>query len=203
MLKLYGRETSSNTQKVLWLLAELGLERSWIKAGGSYGTMDAAMNPNRLVPVIDDDGFILWESNAILRYLCDTHAPDTPFYPRNPKRRAEIDRWMEWLNAHFHRGIQPLLAQHFRGGGRAADPARFDDRMAATLKCMTILNDWLAERSFLAGEELTLAEMTNGIWAHRWYLYEADDKPDFPHFRAWYDRMMERPGYREFVAVGP
>ena len=96
---LWGRSTSSNVMKVIWLLEELNLPYDRIDVGGSFGKTDTAeyraMNPTGLVPTLQEDHFTLWESNAILRYLCAAHAPDSSFWPLKPQARANVDRWMD------------------------------------------------------------------------------------------------------------
>lgn len=105
MLKIWGRKNSSNVRKPLWAAEELGLAYEAIDAGGAFGVVDTpeyrAMNPNGRVPVIQDDGFVLWESNAIVRYLLAKHAADTSWYPADPQTRATADKWMDWTTSSF------------------------------------------------------------------------------------------------------
>ena len=117
MLKLWGRKNSSNVKKVMWACAELGVPYERIDAGLHFGitTTDEfrEKNPNGMIPVIDDDGFILWESNAILRYLCTKH-PKAPFWPTDPKIRASADRWMDWQLTTLGPPIGPAFMQLVR-----------------------------------------------------------------------------------------
>src|SRR5687768_9505348 len=101
MLRIWGRANSSNVMKVLWLCDELGIAYERIDAGGAFGRTNEpdylAKNPNALVPTIEEpDGFVLWESNAILRYLARSRAPGNPIYPSEPRVAADCDRWMDW-----------------------------------------------------------------------------------------------------------
>ena len=103
MLKIWGRKNSSNVRKPLWAAEELGLAYEAIDAGGAFGVVDTpqyrAMNPNGRVPVIEDDGFVLWESNAIVRYLMARHANGSAWYPADIKARATADKWMDWTTS--------------------------------------------------------------------------------------------------------
>jgi glutathione S-transferase len=92
---VWGRNTSSNVMKVLWALGELGLEFERIDVGGAFGKTDTpeyrAMNPTGLVPTLQEDDFTLWESNAIVRYLAEVHAPGSTLWPSEAHARANID----------------------------------------------------------------------------------------------------------------
>ena len=126
MLKIWGRRDSFNLQKVMWCVAELGIAHQRIDAGGTHGVTDTAdylaMNPNGRVPTIDDDGFVLWESNAIVRYLSAKHGLGT-LCPDDPQRRADADRWMEWQSATVGAVMRPLIITMFRTKPEDRDPA--------------------------------------------------------------------------------
>src|SRR5262249_32602906 len=104
MLKILGRLSSVNVQKVVWCADELGLAYERTDVGGSFGGNKTpeylAMNPNGLVPVIQDDGFVLYESNAIVRYLGAKDERAT-LWPREARKRADVDRWMEWQSTSY------------------------------------------------------------------------------------------------------
>ena len=113
MLEVWGRPYSSNVIPVIWTAAETGVEWKLKLAGGSFGHLDTPafgeMNPNRMIPVINDNGFVLWESLAIVRYLCDTYAKGT-LSPEDPKQRALADQWMEWSAS---RAFMPVILVFF------------------------------------------------------------------------------------------
>ncbi|WP_206300776.1 glutathione S-transferase N-terminal domain-containing protein, partial [Pseudomonas viridiflava] len=100
MLKIWGRKNSSNVRKALWIAEELGLQYEALDAGGAFGLVDGAVyrakNPNGRIPMIEDGDFVLWESNAIVRYLAARHAPDSALYPSDVQQRATADKWMDW-----------------------------------------------------------------------------------------------------------
>ena len=99
MLKIWGRRNSINVQKVLWCCGELGLPFDRVDAGLQFGVNNTpeykALNPNGLVPTIDDDGYVRWESHAIVRYLARKHGTGT-LLPQDARAAADADRWMEW-----------------------------------------------------------------------------------------------------------
>ncbi len=201
MRRVWGRATSSNVMKVVWLLEELGLPYERLDVGGSFGKTDTAeyraMNPNSLVPTLEEDGFVLWESNAICRYLCSAH--ETPFWPAEPRARANIDRWMDWQQTTLNQPISVV----FWGLVRTPSEKRDQAAIAAGLKECTrvwgILEAELARRPHVGGSAFTLADIPLGVHAHRWFTMEFE-RPPLPHLRAWYDRLLERAPYRTHVA---
>jgi glutathione S-transferase len=202
---LWGRATSSNVMKVIWLLEELKLPYDRIDVGGSFGRTDTAeyraMNPTGLVPTLQEDGFTLWESNAILRYLCTAYAPDHPFWPREAHQRANIDRWMDAQQTLLNRPMSVVFWGLVRTPPEQRDAAAIKQAVADTARIWSMASAQLARHRYLAGEELTLADFPWGPHLHRWFNM-AFDRPEIPHLRAWYDRLLERPAYRAHLA-GP
>jgi glutathione S-transferase len=202
---LWGRATSSNVMKVIWLLEELHLPYDRIDVGGAFGKTDTpqyrAMNPTGLVPTLQEDHFTLWESNAILRYLCAAHAPDSPFWPKEPHARANIDRWMDAQQTVLNRSMSILFWGLVRTPPEKRDDAAIKQAVDDTASVWHMVSAQLAHHSYLAGDELTLADFPWGPHLHRWFNMKFD-RPEVPHLRGWYDRMLERPAYKEHVA-GP
>ena len=200
MLKILGRKTSSNVMEVLWLCAELGIEYDREDIGGPFGGNDTpeylAKNPNGLIPTIEDDGLVLWESNAILRYLAGKHGAGNPIWPADLRARAEADKWMDWQLS----TIGPQITPIFWNLVRTPEPERDMDAVAAAIKLghkvWGILDTQLAGRSFVAGDDFTLGDIPAGIHAFRWFSL-VDDRPPMPNLEAWYGRLQERPAYRE------
>jgi glutathione S-transferase len=192
--------------KVIWLLEELGLPYERIDVGGKFGRTDTpeyrAMNPTGLVPTLQEDDFILWESNAILRYLCAAHAPGSALWPQDLRRRAMIDRWMDWQQT----GMNPPQTIVFWGLVRTPpeqrDNAAIEQAAVKAGKAWAILDAELARSPYVGGNELSLADIALGVHVHRWFFFPIA-KPDTPHLRAWYDRLLERPAYRAHVAQPP
>ena len=206
MLRLWGRTNSSNVMKVLWLLDELGLQAERIDAGGQFGKTDTAeyraMNPLGLVPTLQDDGFALFESNAIMRYLCNAHAPASPFYPTAPKARGEVDAWLDFQQTALNRPQSVVFAGLVRTPPDQRDNAAISAAMDEAGRIWGIVNGRLTSRPFIAGETPTLADIAFGVHAHRWFVMPIA-RPDCEHLHAWYQRLLERPAYRRHAAVAP
>ncbi|HET6233806.1 MAG TPA: glutathione S-transferase family protein [Acetobacteraceae bacterium] len=202
---LWGRATSSNVMKVIWLLEELNLPYDRIDVGGSFGKTDTpeyhAMNPTGLVPTLQEDLFTLWESNSILRYLCTEYAPDSLLWPQQPRARANIDRWMDAQQTVLNRPMSAVFWGLVRTPPEKRDAAAIKAAITETARVWSMVSAQLAHHPFLAGDELTLADFPWGPHLHRWFNM-AFDRPDVPYLRAWYDRLLERPAYKEYLA-GP
>lgn len=204
MLKVWGRRFSFNVQKVLWLVGELGLPHQSIPAGGDFGGLNnpdfQAMNPHGRVPVIDDDGVVVWESHAILRYLAARYGGPA-WWPETPAGRAEADGWMDWAQTTLQRDF---LTGVFWGWYRTPEAERDTVAVEAALTACTrhfrLLDKVLADRPFLGGDALGLADIPAGTHLYRWFELEID-RPKTPNVEAWYARLRERPAYREAVMV--
>ena len=203
MLKIWGRRNSINVQKVMWCVHELGLAHERTDAGMAFGGNDQdwylAMNPNGLVPTIDDDGVVLWESNTIVRYLAACHDAGG-LSPEVPAARAQAEKWMDWQLG----TVQPSLYPVFWGLVRAApehrDMATIEAAVERTGKLLGILDEQLDGRDYILGSALTVADIALGCVAHRWYAMDLAH-PAHPHLRAWYARLRERPAFRENVMI--
>lgn len=200
MLKIYGRANSINVRKVLWTVEEIGLpytREDWGR--GFRPTSDPEflkLNPFAVVPVIDDDGFVLRESHAISRYLATKHGR-TELYPTDPKQRAEVEAWMDWGQTDLYQGVRaPFL------GIVAKIPAFQDQRlidagMAEWTRQMQMLESYLSGHGpYLMGEAFTLADIPAGLIVNRWFSIPLD-KPELKAVSAYYDRLGERPAYRQ------
>ena len=197
MLKLIGKTTSINVRKVLWTLAETGLayERQ------EWQAEHAALNPNGLVPVLVDGDFVLWESNSICRYLCGK-AGRGDLLPAEPQARACVEQWMDWqatdLNASWRYAFMALVRQN----PAFADPAQIAASADAWNRNVGILERHLAAAGpFAAGAHFTLADIVLGLSLNRW-LMTPIDRPDYPAIAAYVERLLERPGFREFGRNG-
>ena len=207
MRQLLGRANSSNVMKVVWLLEEMGLPYERRDIGGKFGGTDTAeyraMNPNGVVPTLVEGDFVLWESNAILRYLASNHAAGDAFWPRDPKARANVDRWMDWLQTTLGPQMTPVFWGYVRTPAAERDMAAIDKAMARLKQLYGILDGVLAGSDYVAGPGLTLCDMAIGPQIHRWFSFEELDRPNLPNLRAWYDRLLARPAYRDHVALLP
>ncbi len=201
MLKIWGRASSSNVQKVLWCCAELDIPFERIDVGGPFGgNRDPeylGMNPNGLVPTVKDGDLIMWESNTICRYLATAHNGER-LYPRDPAARTHVERWMDWQLA----VIGPPMGQLLFGLVRSTPETR-DHRVIETARrraasAWTIVEDELKDQPYLAGAELSLAEIVLGTQIYRWFAF-AVERPDLPNLRAWHDRLHQRPGFKKYI----
>lgn len=204
MLTVWGRRNSFNVQKVLWLVGELDLPHSHIPAGGSFGLNDTpeflAMNPHGRVPVIDDDGTVVWESHAILRYLAARFGGEA-LWPADPRARAPVDAWMEWCATALHPAlINEVFIAFFRTVEAKRNQARITAGIAQCANLFSLLDRRLADRPYMMGDTLSLADITVGTSLYRYFEMEIP-RPDLPHVSAYYARLQARPAYAAHVMV--
>jgi glutathione S-transferase len=204
MLKIWGRATSSNVQKVLWCCAELGLEFERVDVGGPFGgNRDPeylAMNPNGLVPTVKDGDLVMWESNTICRYLATTRNGEH-LYPRDPAARTHVERWMDWQLAVIGAPMGQLLFGLVRSTPETRDPAAIEGARRRAAAAWTIIDDEIKDRPYLAGDHLSLAEIVLGTQIYRWFAFPIE-RPELPNLRAWHDRMHQRPGFKKHIETG-
>jgi glutathione S-transferase len=203
MLRIWGRLTSVNVQKVVWTADELGLEYERLDAGGAFGIVQTpeykAMNPNSLVPVIEDDGFVLWESNAIARYLASKSAATT-LWPEDLRLRADVDRWMDWQATTYTPAMRDAFWQLIRTPAQKRDSAVLARSIADSEKAAAILDAHLEGREFVAGDAFTLADIVNGCATHRW-LGLPCEKVRRPNLERWYGTLKSRPASRQVTSL--
>lgn len=204
MLTVWGRRSAFNVQKVLWLIDELGLDHKHIDAGGAAGGLDTpeflARNPHGRIPVIDDDGTVVWESHTILRYLAARYAPDT-LWSEDPALRSDSDRWIDWSQT----TLQPtFLHGVFWGYFRTPAPKRNWPAIQKALdQCSAsfrLLDHWLADRDYITGDAFSLADIPIGTCLFRYFELDIE-RPDVSNVEAWYARLQNRPAYRAHVML--
>lgn len=207
MLQVLGRANSSNVMKVVWLLEEMKLPYERKDIGGKFGGTDTpeyrSMNPNGVVPTIVEDEFVLWESNAILRYLAAAHEAGHAFWPRDLRARAHVDRWMDWQQTTLGAPMTTVFWGLVRTEPAQRDMAAIHKAAARLGVLYGMLDDRLAQHEYIAGPQLTLCDIAIGVHAHRWMSFQGIEKPGHPHLRAWYERLLARPAYQEHVGVPP
>ena len=195
MRRLWGRTSSVNVQKVLWALEELTLPYERVEAGGAHGVVDEAayraMNPNGLVPTWQEDDFVLWESNAILRYLAQRHGGVLAL-PADPRERAPTDQWLDWQATSFTPAMRDAFIQLVR-----TQPSGRDEHVVETSRRMTeaataLLDRHFAQTRFATGERFGIADIALGCAAHRW-LHLPIAREERPHLQRWYDVIARRP----------
>ncbi len=203
MLKIWGRKTSSNVQKVLWCCSELGLAFERIDLGGPFGgnrdPAYLAKNPNGRVPTVEDGDLIIWESNTICRYLAAMHGGER-LYPRDPAGRTHVERWMDWQLATAAPPMSTLLQQLVRTKPEDRNAAAIEAARQQAAAAWTIAEGALERRPYLAGNALTLAEITLGTLVYRWHVFSIE-RPELKNLRAWYERMREREGFRTHIEI--
>ncbi|HEX6441304.1 MAG TPA: glutathione S-transferase family protein [Stellaceae bacterium] len=201
MLKIWGRASSSNVQKVLWCCAELEMEFERLDVGGPFGgNRDPeylSLNPNGLVPTVKDGDLVMWESNTICRYLATTRNAER-LYPRDPAERTHVERWMDWQLSVVGAPMGQLLFGLVRTKPEARDAAAIEAARRRALAAWTIVEDELKDRPYLAGPELSLAEIVLGTQIYRWFAFPIE-RPELPNLRGWYDRMRQRPGFKAHI----
>lgn len=204
-LAIWGRLSSVNVQKVVWCADELGIEYKRIDAGGKFGLVDTPaylrMNPNGLVPVIDDDGFVLYESNAIVRYLA-CKAGATSLWPEEARARADVDRWMEWQSTGYTPAMGPAFVQLIRTAPEKRDIGAIEASRVKSEKHSAILDAHLADRRFVAGDRFTVADIVIGCATHRW-LHLPVERSVRPNLQRWYDEIAARPGAQQVTSQKP
>ncbi|QGP78412.1 glutathione S-transferase family protein [Sphingobium sp. CAP-1] len=199
MLTIWGRLNSHNVKKVAWFADEIGLPYVRHDVGGRFG-MDAAYlakNPNALIPTIEDGEVMLWESNAILRYLAARYAP--AMWHADPAERAQGDKWMDWQFA-FADAQRDAFLQLVRIAPEQRNEQLIAKSADATGRAMQILDRTLAARPWLSGVAFGVADVPMGVYAHTYFTIDMA-RPDLPHVRAWYGRLRERPAYARSVMI--
>ena len=208
MLTIWGRGTSSNVQKVLWLVEEAGIAHRHVVVGGPFGGTRTpeylAMNPNSLVPTLQEDDFTLWESNTICRYLANRHGLQT-LYPTDWRARADVERWMDWgqslLAPSLHAGFWGLI----RTAPADQDAAAIRASGEKTATVLGVIEARLANQPWLCGNQLTLAEIALGMHVYRWLHLPwsaVDHTPiSLPRVTEWHARLAQRPAFRKVVMI--
>ena len=203
MLKVWGRTNSINVQKVMWTLSELGVPHERIDAGGVFGKLDRpefkAMNPNGLIPVVEDGPSVVWESNAIVRYLAARYGAGG-LWPEDPGQRSVADRWMDWQLTTLQPAMTPVFWGLIRTPPEQRDTALIAAQAERLGQAMQLLDGHLAERPFVAGEALSMGDIPVGAVCWR-YLQLPIARPELPHIQAYFARLKTRPAYRTHVML--
>jgi glutathione S-transferase len=201
MLTILGRANSINVRKVLWLCGELGLEYEREDWGQGFRDVNdpgyLTLNPNGLVPVIRDGDFVLWESDAIVRYLAQREGRGD-LYPADLQQRAVVEQWMNWYGTNFAQSFRYAFHALIRKNPAFADQTRIDSSLRACAARVAILDAHLARTGpYVAGPDFTLADILMGAGVNRW-MHMPADKPPCPAVAAYYERLSARPAYAEW-----
>ena len=202
MLKLFGRRDALNVQKLTWFAGELDLAVERVDRGGPFGgnrdPAYLALNPNGTVPTLVDGEFVLWESNAVVRYLAETYG-GPPWLPADRQGRALAGQWMDWSIAVIIRRIAPLI-EGLREPAERQDAAQIAAHRDRVAEAWTVLDNHLANRDYILGAAPTIADVALGAVVNRWYVLPIE-RPARPRLEKWYGRLRERPAYRHHVLL--
>jgi glutathione S-transferase len=203
-ITIWGRANSVNVQKVLWCLSELDLAYERIDAGMAFGRNRdpeyLAMNPNARVPTLVDGDYVLWESHSIMRYLVLAYRPESPIYPQAPKRRAGVDRWLDWVLSTVQPADRPVFWALVRTPPEQRDMAAIQKDADAEALVWEIADAQLARRRFLEGDEFTIADIAVGAFARRWLRVAGISKPKLPNLDRWFAELESRAGFQQHLA---
>ena len=201
MLRIYGYAASINVRKVLWTCTELGVpfvRENWI--GPSRHASDPAflsMNPVGLVPVIDDDGAVIWESNTIIRYLAASRGR-SDLLPEDPLLRAHIEMWMDWQSSDFNNSWRVAFQGLVRKNPDYQNAVAIERGMSAFCKMVAIVDAQLAKSGgYICGPRFCLADIPIGLSIHRWRSIPAE-KQRLNHIDEYYERLCDREGFRQY-----
>jgi glutathione S-transferase len=207
MMKIWGRNTSSNVQKAMWAVGELGLAHTRIDVGGAFGKNKEpaylAMNPNGLVPTLEEeDGFVLWESNSIVRYLAAKHDKDGVLEPKDAKQRARASQWMDWQLSVAGPAITPAFWGLIRTPAEKRDMAAIKGSQEKTTAAMQILDAQLGKTQFVAGDAFSYGDIPVGVMCYR-YRQLVPDRPATPNLDRWYTAIAARKAFHDQVGSIP
>ncbi len=196
-MKIWGRLSSINVRKVVWAAQETGVPFTRTEAGAAFGVVGTPeylqMNPNALVPTLQDGDLTLWESNVIVRYLATRH-PACGLLPTDMARRFIAEQWMDWQQTTFGRAGRDAFLQLIRTPAAQRDDALIAQSVAATMPLLQQIDRHLADNRYMAGENFSMGDIPLGCEMHRWFgLPLAHDLAATPHLHRWFDALRERP----------
>jgi glutathione S-transferase len=206
VIKIWGRNTSSNVQKVMWAVGEIGVPHERIDIGGPFGKNREpdylAMNPNGLVPTLEEeDGFLLWESNSIVRYLAAKHRAGM-LEPADLRARARAGAWMDWQLSVLAPAITPGFIGLIRTPPEKRDHAAIEDSKKKTIAAIAILDGQLAKTAFVAGDAFSYGDIPAAVMANR-YRQLVPERPPQPNFERWFGAIAARKPFKDQVAAVP
>ena len=205
MLKIWGRKNSANVQKAMWGIGELGLAYERIDIAGAFGGNQEppylALNPNGLVPTLQDGEFVLWEANSIVRYLAGIHGKGT-LEPEDAKARAHASQWMDWQLSVLGPAIRESFWGLIRTPPEKRDMKAIEASKAATTAAIKILDGQLAKTAYLAGDRFSMGDIPVGVFSYR-FRELVPERPSFPHFERWYASISARQAFHDHILSMP
>lgn len=200
MITIWGRPNSHNVKKVLWFAEELGLDFVRHDVGGAFGYPDdyTQKNPNRLVPTLEDGELVLWESNAILRYLAAQYGGEA-FWPSAPAQRSVGDKWMDWQFTVADAQLGAFLGM-VRTAPEACDQENITQSLSRAALLWQMADDALKNAPWLSGDRFGIGDVPVGVYVHS-FMNIGGDTTNMPHLQNWYKRLQQRPGYARHVMI--
>jgi glutathione S-transferase len=199
MLKIWGRVNSINVQKVMWTVAELRIPHERVDAGMQYGVVNTPeyrkLNPNGRVPTIEYDGFVLWESNVIVRYLYAKHGPR-----RTLEEGYGAEKWMDWTTSTVAAPITTVFWQLIRTPPEKRDAAAVETAVKQAGDIFKIADDALASQPYMSGRDFGMGDIPFGCFVYRWYAVPIE-RPAHANLSKYYERLKTRPAYRQHVML--
>jgi glutathione S-transferase len=207
MIKIWGRKTSSNVQKAMWAVGELNLEHERIDIGGGFGKNKEpaylTMNPNGLVPTLEEeDGFLLWESNSVVRYLAGKHDRSGVLEPKDPKQRALASQWMDWQLSVVGPAIHHAFWGLIRTPPEKRDMAAIKTSQEKTTDAMKMLDARLSKTQYVAGTSFSYGDIPVGIMCYR-FVQLVPERPSMPNLDRWYEMISKRKAFQDHVGAIP
>lgn len=201
MLTLWGRHNSTNVKKALWCLEELKVPYTRIDAGGAFGVVAEpdyiAKNPNQLVPCLEDETLVVWESNAIVRYLAAQYG-DGSLWCSDPAQRAQADKWMDWVTSTLAAPFRTVFWNMVRTAPEQRDMPAVQLALGECARLLAIADETLKQQPYLSGAALGMGDIPLGCFAYAWFEMPVE-RPDLPYLLEWYQRLQQRPAYQTAV----
>ncbi|CNI57866.1 glutathione S-transferase [Yersinia mollaretii] len=204
MLTVWGRNNSTNVKKVLWCLEELALGYERIDVGGQYGKLNEplyrAMNPNGLIPCLQDEDFILWESNTIVRYLAAQYG-ENRLYVADARQRAAAEKWMDWVTSSVVEPFKAVFIGLVRTPPEQQDKAKIAQGIEQLNRLMVIADSALAQQAYLSGDKFGIGDIPLGCLAYAWFNLSIT-RPELPHLQRWYQSLTQRAAFQKVIDIG-
>ncbi|WP_421853362.1 glutathione S-transferase family protein [Marinomonas sp.] len=200
-MKIYGRTTSFNVQKVLWFLEELGVPYEHIELGGRFGGLEsddfARLNPMKKVPVLIDGDKVIWESHTILRYLAASYGTGK-WYSDDAYQRSLYERWMDWSHVLFQPAFMAMFWGYYRMPASKRNMPEVNEALQKCMTCLATLDTALADSKYVAGALMTLADICAGSIIYR-LISQGLDVPLPRHVADWYEGLKSQAGYQKWI----
>ncbi|MGT3204359.1 glutathione S-transferase [Yersinia enterocolitica] len=204
MLTVWGRNNSTNVKKVLWCLEELGVSYERIDVGGQYGKLNdslyRSLNPNGLIPCLQDGDFILWESNTIVRYLAAQYG-DNALYLPEAKQRAAAEKWMDWATSSVVEPFKAVFIGLVRTAPELQDKAKIAHGIDQLNALMAIADEALSKQTYLSGDKFGIGDIPLGCLAYAWFNLPIE-RPELPHLQRWYQSLTHRTAFQKVIDIG-